>query len=135
MTTSDVVRGYHEARFRGDVAAAVALTATPFQFSSPMLQSDDPTGHLAGLPAFLSIVTGVRLLSELYGPDEATLVYDVHTASPVGTQRTAEHFRLTGGLITSITLIFDATPWQALRSAVVAGQAVRSVAGQHGVAG
>ncbi|MEV0132452.1 hypothetical protein AB0H83_28810 [Dactylosporangium sp. NPDC050688] len=119
MNIADVVRAYHDARFRGDVAAAVALTGTPFQFRSPMLRSDDPAGHLAGLPGFLSIVTGVELRSELYGTDEATLVYDVHTASPVGTQRTAEHFRLTGGLITSITLIFDATPWQALRSAVV----------------
>lgn len=122
MSTADVVRGYHDARFRGDVAAAVALTGTPFRFESPMLrfgERDDPAAHLAGLPDFLGIVTGVELRSELYGPQEATLIYDVHTATPVGTQRTAEHFRLAGGLITSITLIFDATPWQALRPAVV----------------
>lgn len=118
MNTVDVVRAYHDARFRGDIAAAVALTGTPFRFESPMLRSDDPAGHLAGLPAFLGIVTGVELHSELYGAAEATLVYDVHTATPVGTQRTAEHFRLTDGLITSIALIFDATPWQALRPAV-----------------
>jgi hypothetical protein len=118
MSTVDVVRAYHEARFRGDAAAAVALTGTPFLFESPMLRFDDPAAHLAGLPDFLRIVTGVELLSELYGAEEATLVYDVHTASPVGTQRTAEHFRLTGGRITSIRLIFDAAPWQALRAAV-----------------
>ena len=33
---------------------------------------------------------------------------------PVGTQRTAEHFRLVNGQIASITLIFDATPWQSM---------------------
>jgi hypothetical protein len=38
------------------------------------------------------VVTGVDMLSELYGESEATLVYDVHTATPVGTQRTAEPF-------------------------------------------
>lgn len=91
------------------MAAAVALTETPFEVRSPMLRSDDPAGHLAGPPGFLSIVTGVELRSELDGtggedlidvePGEATLVYDVHTASPVGTQRTAEHFRLTSGPI------------------------------------
>jgi len=118
MNTVDVVRAYHAARFRGDAAAAVALTGTPFRFESPMLRFDDPAAHLAGLAGFLRIVTGVELRSELYGAEEATLVYDVHTATPVGTQRTAEHFRLTGGLITAITLIFDATPWQALRPAV-----------------
>jgi hypothetical protein len=36
----------------------------------------------------------------------------VHTA--IGTQRTAEHFTLDGDRISSITLIFDATPWRAL---------------------
>jgi hypothetical protein len=35
-----------------------------------------------------------------------------YTATPAGTQRTAEHFRLTGAGITSIMLIFDGTPWQ-----------------------
>lgn len=118
MSTVDVVRAYHDARFRGDVAAAVALTGSPFRFESPMLRFEDPAAHLAGLPAFLSVVTGVELRSELYGADEATLVYDVHTATPVGTQRTAEHFRLVDGRITAITLIFDATPWQALAAAV-----------------
>ena len=41
----------------------------------------------------------------------------MHTAAPVGTQRTAEHFRVTDGRITSIELIFDATPWHAVMSA------------------
>jgi hypothetical protein len=41
----------------------------------------------------------------------------VHTASPVGTQHTAEHFRLAGGRITSIALVFDSAPWQALMAA------------------
>ncbi|MCP2165902.1 hypothetical protein [Goodfellowiella coeruleoviolacea] len=76
------------------------------------MSSDDPAGHLAGLAGFLRVVTGVDMISELYGEREATLVYDVHTATPVGTQRTAEHFRLDDTGITSITLIFDGTPWQ-----------------------
>jgi hypothetical protein len=33
-------------------------------------------------------------------------------ATPVGTQRTAEHFRLEDGRIASITPIFDATWWR-----------------------
>ncbi len=56
------------------------------------------------------------MISELYGESEATLVYDVHTATPAGTQRTAEHFRLGDGKITSIMLIFDATPWQPMKA-------------------
>ncbi|WP_211267317.1 hypothetical protein [Nonomuraea candida] len=114
--TRRTVRGYHEARFRGDIAAAAAHVGEPFRFQSPFIDSGDRAGHLATLPGFVSIVTGVDLISELYGDAEATLVYDVHTATPAGTQRTAEHFRLTDGKIVAITLIFDAAPWQSMRA-------------------
>lgn len=63
------------------------------------------------------MVTKVEMISELYGESEATLVYDVHTALPVGVQRTAEHFRLRDGQIESITLIFDATRWHPIMAA------------------
>lgn len=114
MGTTEVVRAYHSARFRGDVPAAAAQLADEFTFSSPLMQSSSPEGHLGTLDAFLQIVTGVDMISELYGDNEATLVYDVHTATPVGTQRTAEHFQLTDGRITEIKLIFDATLWRRL---------------------
>ncbi|TMR93778.1 hypothetical protein [Nonomuraea basaltis] len=116
--TRRTVRGYHEARFRGEVSAAAAHLGEPFRFQSPFITSDDRTGHLATLPGFVSIVTGVELISELYGEVEATLVYDVHTATPVGTQRTAEHFRLDGGKIVSIMLLFDASPWQPMKAQI-----------------
>ncbi|WP_433411409.1 hypothetical protein ACQP1V_22520 [Microtetraspora malaysiensis] len=112
--TRHAVRGYHEARFRGDAAGAAAHLGEPFHFQSPFISSGDRTGHLATLPGFVSIVTGVDLISELYGEAEATLVYDVHTATPAGTQRTAEHFRLENGKIVSIMLVFDAAPWQSM---------------------
>lgn len=116
--TRRTVRGYHEARFRGEVPAAAAHLGEPFRFQSPFITSDDRAGHLATLPGFVSIVTGVELISELYGDAEATLVYDVHTATPVGTQRTAEHFRLDGDKIVSIMLVFDASPWQPMKTEI-----------------
>ncbi|MET0237544.1 MAG: nuclear transport factor 2 family protein [Kibdelosporangium sp.] len=112
MSTADVVQAYHAARFQGDVPAAASQLADEFTFSSPLMRSDSAEGHLGTLDAFLQIVTGVDMISELYGDDEATLVYDVHTATPAGTQRTAEHFRLADGRITEIRLIFDATLWR-----------------------
>ena len=116
--TRRAVRGYHEARFRGDATAAAAHLGEPFHFQSPFFSSDDRAGHLATLPGFMSIVTGVDLISELYGDAEATLVYDVHTATPAGTQRTAEHFRLDDGKIVEIMLVFDASPWQPMRAEI-----------------
>ncbi|GAA1653201.1 hypothetical protein GCM10009733_058110 [Nonomuraea maheshkhaliensis] len=118
--TRRAVRGYHETSFRGEVSAAAEHLGEPFRFQSPFIASDDRTGHLATLPGFVSIVTGVELISELYGGTEATLVYDVHTATPVGTQRTAEHFRLDGDKIVSIMLLFDASPWQPMKARIQA---------------
>ena len=46
------------------------------------------------------------MISELYGEGEATLLYDLRTSTPAGTQRTAEHFRLAAGKIASIILLF-----------------------------
>jgi hypothetical protein len=115
--TRQAVQAYHQARFAGDVPAAAAQLAGTFTFQSPLISSGDVTGHLAGLTGFLQVVTGVEMISELYGETEATLVYDVHTATPVGIQRTAEHFRLRDGRIESITLIFDATRWHPIMAA------------------
>ncbi|MFJ7497697.1 hypothetical protein ACIQZB_42740 [Streptomyces sp. NPDC097727] len=116
--TRRTVSAYHDARFRGDIATAAAQIGEGFLFRSPFITSDSPTGHLDGLDGLLGIVTRVELISELYGETEATLVYDIHTATAVGiTQRTAEHLRLRDGRITAITLIFDSAPWQAIMAA------------------
>lgn len=116
-TTRRTVRAYHDARYRGDTATAAAQIGDVFIFRSPFITSDSPAGHLEGLDGFLGIVVEVDLISELYSDSEATLIYDVHTASSVGIQRTAEHFRLHDGRITAITLIFDSAPWQAIMAA------------------
>jgi urea transporter len=116
--TRETVQAYSRARFAGDVPAAAAQLAGEFAFESPLISSADARGHLAGLAGFVGVVTGVEMISELYGESEATLVYDVHTATPVGVQRTAEHFRLRNGKIEAITLIFDATRWHPIMAAV-----------------
>ncbi|AKJ15589.1 hypothetical protein ABB07_37660 [Streptomyces incarnatus] len=119
-TTRTTVRAYHQARFHGDIPAAARTLSEPFHFQSPLLTSDSTHQHLSGLDAFLGIVTGVDLVSELYGETEATLVYDVPTSVPaIGTQRTSEHFHLTNGRIDTIRLIFDATPWHGIMQAAI----------------
>ncbi|MFF4340517.1 nuclear transport factor 2 family protein [Kitasatospora sp. NPDC001540] len=117
-TVRATVRAYYDARFGGDVAAAAALIGEEFAFRSPFVTSCSPEGHLDGLDGLLGITDRVELISELYGADEATLLYDLHTVPAVGiTQRTAEHFRLRDGRITAITLLFDSAPWQVLMAA------------------
>jgi hypothetical protein len=114
--TQRIVRGYHDAWVAGEVDAAGAYLAAevvnpaPFNHYSP-----DPlsrAAYLEFLREFRQRVTGVDLISALYGNEEATLVYAVHTATPAGgrTFPTAEHFRLREGRIAKVLLIFNAAP-------------------------
>ena len=116
MTTQvqarQVVTTFSAARTAGDRDAASSMLAPAFTFQSPMMRIDDSEAYLKSHIQFQRLVTDLQMISELYGDDEATLIYDLHTATPAGIQRTAEHFTLTAGNISSILLIFDATPWR-----------------------
>ncbi|MCU1641416.1 MAG: hypothetical protein JWN03_1691 [Nocardia sp.] len=115
--TQQAVEAYHRARFRADIPAAAEQLAPGFSFRSPFIESDSPTGHLAGIEQLVQIIDHIDMISALYSDTDAVLIYDLHTNSPVGIQRTAEHFRLDDGSITAITLIFDSAPWQAIMAA------------------
>ena len=114
--TRRIVRGYHDAWMAGEVDAAGAYLAetvvnpAPFNHYSPAPRSR--ADYLAFLRGFRQRVTSVDLISALYGQDEATLVYEVHTSTPTGARTfpTAEHFRLTDGRIARVLLIFNAAP-------------------------
>ena len=114
--TRRIVRGYHDAWVAGKVDAAGAYLAetvvnpAPFNHYSPAPLSR--ADYLAFLRDFRQRVTGVDLISALYGDEEATLVYEVHTATPAGARTfpTAEHFRITDGRIAKVILIFNAAP-------------------------
>jgi hypothetical protein len=71
---------------------------------------DSPQQYVAALVRFVPFITGVDVISELYGEGEATLVYDLHTTMPgdAAIQRCAEHFSVYEGHISSIIIIFDA---------------------------
>jgi ketosteroid isomerase-like protein len=116
--TRQVVSAFHAARTAGDMQAAGAHLAPAFTFQSPLMRFDDPAAYLASHAELQPVVTGLDMISELYGDGEATLIYDLHTATPAGTQRTAEHFVVADGRIASVRLIFDASPWRPMLAAL-----------------
>jgi ketosteroid isomerase-like protein len=132
--TEKIVRAYHDAYRRGDVNAAGAQLAESFKFSSPMMAFDSPQQHLAALVRFVPFITGIHMISELYSDGEATLVYDLHTSLPGGAavQRCAEHFRVADDRISSIIIIFDATPWRPIIQAAADMRGPLEVAGEGG---
>jgi hypothetical protein len=68
------------------------------------------------------------LISELYGEGRATLVYDLHVSLPPRVQRCAEHFRVLDGRISTIVIVFDATPWHSIIEAAAATRGPLEVA-------
>lgn len=114
QTTRDIVRAYHDAWTAGEIAAAGSYLADDFITRAPVGTYDSKEEYLVGLARFRDLVTDLDLISELYGDGEATLIYDVHTDTPAGTLRTAEHFELAEERIASTMLIFDATDWKAM---------------------
>ena len=115
MTTSvfsrQLVSAFLAAR-QDPVADAQDLMDEAFTFESPLMRIDDRAAYLRSHRGFQDLVKGTRMISELYGPDEATLLYDVETETPAGVQRTAEHFRLADGRVKSILMLFDSAPWR-----------------------
>lgn len=110
--TADIVRAYLEARTAGDMDAAAGWLAPTFTFESPLMRFDDPAAYLASQRRFHPLITGLDVISALFGDGEATVVYDLQTSLPSGTQRTAEHFTVAEGRISSALVIFDASPWR-----------------------
>jgi hypothetical protein len=93
-------------------ANAVDFMDEAFTFESPMMRFTDRAAYLNSHRAFQNLVTGLTMISELYGSEEATLLYDLETSTPAGVQRTAAHFRIVDGKVSYISLLFDSAPWR-----------------------
>ncbi len=106
-----VVARFPAARPGPDGNAADSMDEA-FTFESPMMRFTDRAAYLDSHRAFQRLVKCMTMISELYGAEEATLLYDLETATPVGVQRTAEHFRVVDGKVSSILLLFDSAPWR-----------------------
>lgn len=115
-TTNHIVRSYFDAWSTGDIAPLHELLATDLVFAGPIKQGQSANVYLEVLSTFQRLITsGIDLQSELYGDDQATLIYTAHTVA--GDILIAEHIRLTNAKIATIRLIFDPTPILAFRAA------------------
>jgi hypothetical protein len=109
--TRSVLARFLAARQDPDANAADFMDEA-FTFESPMMRFTDRAAYLASHRAFQNLIKGMTMISELYASQEATLLYDLETATPVGVQRTAEHFRIVDGKVSTILLLFDSAPWR-----------------------
>ncbi len=117
--TRQIVRAYFDAWTSGNVSACGQYFADDLAYEGALTKLNSAADYLISLGNFRKLVTtGIDLISELYGDDEASLIYDTHTMA--GTIRIAEHVRLTNNKISSLILIFD--PRSLLEFKAKAGQ-------------
>jgi limonene-1,2-epoxide hydrolase len=112
MTTpADVVHGFLRALGVRDFEAAAALLAKEFTFQGPFDRFSDPKSYLGALQKLYPIVKGVKVQKLFEDGNEACLLYDMETNTPIGTAFICEWFRVRDGKIASIRAVFDARPF------------------------
>jgi hypothetical protein len=102
------IQKFNEARLR-------EILATDLVFDGPI------AGHRVGVEGFLRGLAGVAaavrsfaVVQRLEQGNELAVIYDCELTRPAGMCRFAEFFRIEGGRIQSINLLYDATEWRKL---------------------
>ena len=109
------VAGYTEGWMSGNLEAARAYLAPNVKFQDPVNRFSSADELVQALGGFLQIYRGSTMIGRTCSEDSATIVYDCKVATPVGSLRCAEHFKVASGKITDITLVFDATELNKLK--------------------
>jgi ketosteroid isomerase-like protein len=111
-TPRAVARRYHDAWSTGRFDDAVALLDEELRVEVPVNAYPTRASFAQALASFGAMVDKVELLSELAGPDEAVLLYDM-TVRGLGVLRMAEHFAVRDGRIVRLRQIHDTAPIRA----------------------
>ena len=110
-TSVEVVHCFLRALGQGDFEAAHTILAKEFAFRGPFDTFDDPKSYLEALKKLYPIVKTIDIRKLFVDGDEASLLYDMETNTPIGTAFICECFKVRDGKITSIRAVFDARPF------------------------
>jgi hypothetical protein len=83
-------------------------------FQGPLDTFHRPDEFLAAISRLSGIVRRVDVKKVFVDGSDVCVLYDMVTDTPAGTAFIAEWFRVTGGKITAIRVVFDARPFAAL---------------------
>ena len=120
MTTENtlqLVRSYYDSWQGGsercDEARLRSVLHPRLVFESPMGRKEQLEDFLPGLLRFSQTLNKRDMLQLFAVGNEAAAIYDCDLAPPIKQLRCAEFFRVEGGQITAIRLVFDATAYNA----------------------
>jgi limonene-1,2-epoxide hydrolase len=109
--TADTVNGFMGALAQGDFAGARKLLADDLVFQGPFEAFSRPEPYLEALKKLYPIVKGVKVQKLFVDGDDACLLYDMETSTPVGSALICEWYRVQDGKIKTMRAVFDARPF------------------------
>jgi hypothetical protein len=109
MDTRQLIGTYHEAWKNSDFETARSFLADNLDFQGSINRFSRADDFIGVLIRFRRMVTSVTMLESFFEKECAALLYDCCTDTPAGVVRLAEFFRVRDGMITGITLVYDAT--------------------------
>ena len=104
----DGIESYDEGRVRAILAPDLVFLGP----GGPERIGAEP--FLKGLRDFIVLRRSVRMLQELHVGDAAAAIYECDMGADLVPMRFAEFFKIAGGKIAELRLIFDATQYRAL---------------------
>ena len=115
-TTLGLVRAYYDSWKDGgerfDEARLRRVLHPQLHFESPMGAENQLDNFLLRLRRFTPSLKSLHMLQLFAAGDEAAALYDCELLPPILGLRCAEVFRVEGERITSLHLVFDATPFK-----------------------
>jgi len=109
--TRNAVNHFLDALHLRDFVAARRLLADDFTFEGPFDTFRAPELYLRTLERLYSIVRKVTVKRLFVDGDDACLLYDMETNTPVGTALICEWFTVRNQKIVSMRAVFDARPF------------------------
>lgn len=115
--TRDLIHAYYDSWTKGFVKARLrAVLARNLLFEGPIAGSRraPADSFIKAVERFAVPLQTFRLIQELYDGDQAAVLYDL--GWPAGTLRFGEFFRMRGGRIEEVRLVFDPAAFSRLES-------------------
>ncbi len=114
--TQETIRAFYANIENKDFDAVRALLHDDLDFQGPMDQFDRAEGLVAKLTNVQEATQGFDVRHLFVDGDRACCVYDLRTATPIGSSPVTEYFELRDGRISMIRAHYDSRPWIALMS-------------------
>jgi len=110
----DTVLGFQQAMGKGDWKGARSFLANDLAFVGPFESFNRADDYLGALQKLHHIVERVEPKKMFVDGEDVCMLYDMVTNTPAGTAFISEWYKVKGGKIASVRVVFDARPFAPL---------------------